>query len=198
MSTQLHTQRARCPSFSPCGGVLVAGGKPAAHVNTIDTQPTRQKAVWRSLLSCSPCSYPARGLGSATNSPELPKLPLSRKHRGQRTTNVTGTTPAMSLSALCFRHGMQKPLSGCGCSDFSCYQQEKRGIHPLSPPLSVVRDFSRRGCPFFIAPSLLLALVFPRCLPFVLPKTNHGLEPHPVLPSLGKRARIELALSFAM
>ena len=163
MSTQLHTQRARCPSFSPCGGVLVAGGKPAAHVNTIDTQPTRQKAVWRSLLSCSPCSYPARGLGSATDSPELPKLPLSRKHRGQRTTNVTGTTPAMSLSALCFRHGMQKPSSGCGCSDFSCCQQEKRGIHPLSPPLSVVRDFSRRGCPFFIAPSLLLALVFPRC-----------------------------------
>ena len=41
MSTQLHTQRARCPSFSPCGGVLVADGKPAAHVNTIDTQPTR-------------------------------------------------------------------------------------------------------------------------------------------------------------
>lgn len=137
MSTQLHTQRARCPSFSPCGGVLVAGGKPAAHVNTIDTQPTQKQAGldtgyaltltcdtgWlpslvffaqhsnlsymptlhqcfacpsTPLLLCSPCSYPTRGLGSATNNPELPKLPLSRKHRGQRTTNVTGTTPAMS------------------------------------------------------------------------------------------------------
>lgn len=79
-------------------------------------------------LLCSPCSYPVGGLGSATNSPELPKLPLSRKHRGQRTTNVTGTTPAMSLSALCFRHGMQKPLSGCGCSDFSWWPVLISGI----------------------------------------------------------------------
>ena len=59
-------------------------------------------------LLCSPCSYPARGLGSATNSPELPKLPLSRKHRGRRTARVTGTTPALSLSASCFRQRMQK------------------------------------------------------------------------------------------
>ena len=48
---------------------------------------------WRAALEFHRMT---RGLGSATNSPELPKLPLSRKHRGQSTTNVTGTTPAMS------------------------------------------------------------------------------------------------------
>ena len=214
MSTQLHTQRARCPSFSPCGGVLVAGGKPAAHVNTIDTQPTRQEAVWRwslaiqfkpmrspsrrSLLSCSPCSYPARGLGSATNSPELPKLPLSRKHRGQRTTNVTGTTPAMSLSALCFRHGMQKP-SRVADAAILVGANRKKEEYTLCRRPSRSFGTSHGGDVRFSSPPLYCwPSSFRGVMLFVLPKTNHGLEPHPVLPSLSNRARIELALSFAM
>lgn len=198
MSTQLHTQRARCPSFSPCGGVLVAGGKPAAHVNTIDTQPTRQKAVWRNLISCSPCSYPAGGLGSATNSPELPKLPLSRKHRGQRTTNVTGTTPAMSYPLYVSDMVCKSPYRVADAVILVVANRKKEEYTLCRRPS---RSFgtSHGGDVRFSSPPLYCwPSSFQGVMPFVLPKTNHGLEPHPVLPSLSNRARIELALSFAM
>lgn len=239
MSTQLHTQRARCPSFSPCGGVLVAGGKPAAHVNTIDTQPTQKQAGldtgyaltltcdtgWlpslvffaqhsnlsymptlhqcfacpsTPLLLCSPCSYPTRGLGSATNSPELPKLPLSRKHRGQRTTNVTGTTPAMSYPLYVSDMVCKSPYRVADAVILVVANRKKEEYTLCRRPS---RSFgtSHGGDVRFSSPPLYCwPSSFQGVMPFVLPKTNHGLEPHPVLPSLSNRARIELALSFAM